>query len=167
MKISIIAAIGTHSELGKDNELMWNLPSDMLHFRETTRGHVVIMGRKTFESIGKALPGRQNIIITRDKSYEAEGVTLAHSLTEALENVDTQMYPGEVFIIGGAQIYAEALALADTLYITHIDKEFPLADTFFPEIDSAVFEEISREHHKHDDRHAYAYDFVQYKKKRA
>lgn len=165
MKISIIAAVGTHNELGKDNELIWNLPSDMLHFRETTRGHVVIMGRKTFESIGKPLPGRQNIIITRDTTYRTEGADIAHSLTEALEKVDKENYPEEVFIIGGAQIYTEALALADMLYITHIDKEFPQADTFFPTFDAEIFIETSREHHDQDERHAYPYDFVQYKKR--
>ncbi len=165
MKISIIVAVGAHNELGKDNELMWHLPSDMLHFRETTRGHVVIMGRKTFESIGKPLPGRQNIIITRDTTYRIEGADIAHSLTEALEKADMENYPEEVFIIGGAQIYTEALAIADTLYITHINKEFPQADTFFPDWSKAEFTEVSREHHDQDERHAYPYDFVQYEKR--
>lgn len=164
ISISIIAALGNKNELGKDNTLLWNLPLDMKHFRDTTRGHAVIMGRKTFESIGKPLPSRQNIVITRDATYSMDGITVAHSFDEALEKIDTAKYPGEVFIIGGAQIYRDALSKADTLYITHIHKEFPLADTFFPTIDPNMFTESSRETHYKDAQHGYDYDFVTYKK---
>ncbi len=130
MTISLIAAIGKNNELGKDNQLLWNIPEDMKHFRETTRGHTVIMGRKTFESIGKALPNRRNIVITRDANYRKDGVDVTNSLEEAIllcENSE------EVFIIGGGEIYKQALPFASKLYITHVHKEYD-ADTFFPEI---------------------------------
>ncbi len=169
ISIALIAALGNKNELGKDNALLWNMPSDMQHFRDITRGHVVIMGRKTFESIlgtlGKPLPGRQNIVITRDTAYAPIGADVAHSFSEALESIDTEKYPGEVFVIGGAQIYTDTLPYADTLYITHIDGDFPTADTFFPTIDSHLFTEISREKHIRDDQHIYDYDFVVYKKR--
>lgn len=163
MKISIIAAIGKHNELGKNNTLLWDLPNDMAHFREKTRGHIIIMGRKTFESIGKPLPGRQNIVITTDPHYSEAGVTVAHSYEEALTRCDFANYPDEVFVIGGAQIYTQALPTADTLYITHVDGEFN-ADTFFPEIDTTVWKEASRESHSPDQYHQYGYSFGEYKK---
>jgi dihydrofolate reductase len=162
--IAIIAALGNKNELGKDNTLLWDMPLDMKHFRDTTRNHAIIMGRKTFESIGKPLPGRQNIVITRDTNYTAKNTTIAYSLIDALEKVDTEKYPNEVFVIGGAQIYAEALTYAKTLYITHIHADFPTADTFFPNIDTNIFTEFSREVHTKDEQHGYDYDFVIYKK---
>ncbi len=165
MKISIIAGIGAQNELGQNNTLLWNIPNDMKHFRDTTRGHAVIMGRKTFESIGRLLPNRQNIVITRDTDYTAPGAVIVHSLNEALEKADMENYPEEVFVIGGAQIYTEALPLADRLYITHIHQDFPAADTFFPHWDNTLLKEVSREHHKKDEEHNYDYDFVQYKKR--
>lgn len=169
MNIAILAGIGANNELGKDNELLWHLPLDMKHFRDITRDHAVIMGRKTFESIistlGKPLPNRQNIVITRDISYTAQGITIAHSFEEALEKVDKEKYPGEVFNIGGAQIYAEGLPYTDTLYITHVHGDFPLADTFFPTIDPTLFTEVTREVHAKDETHAYDFDFVTYKKR--
>lgn len=163
MKISIIAAIGKHNELGKNNALLWNLPNDMTYFREKTRGHIIIMGRKTFESIGKPLPGRQNIVITTDPHYHQTSVTVAHSYEEALTLCDFENYPDEVFVIGGAQIYTQALPTAQTLYITHVDGTFE-ADTFFPKIDTAVWTEVSRENHAPDQYHQYGYSFDEYKK---
>lgn len=130
MLISIIAAIGKNNELGKDNQLLWNIPEDMKHFRDTTRGHVVIMGRKTFESIGKALPNRRNIVITRDANYSKDGVDVTNSLEEAIRLCENSE---EVFIIGGGEIYKQALPFASKLYITHVHKEYD-ADKFFPEI---------------------------------
>ncbi len=130
--ISIIAAIGKNRELGKDNKLLWSLPEDMKRFREKTRNHPVIMGRKTFESIGRPLPNRLNIVVTRDRSYTIPGAEIFYSLEDALDfakNKDKQ----EIFIIGGGQIYAEALSYADKLYLTIVDSDFPEADTFFPE----------------------------------
>ncbi len=165
MNIAILAGIGMNNELGKENALLWHLPLDMKHFRDLTRDHAVIMGRKTFDSIGKPLPSRQNIVITRDTAYTAEGVTLAHSFDEALEKVDRDKYPGTVFNIGGAQIYTEGMNYADTLYVTHVHKEFSDADTFFPKIDQTIWEKIAEEKHIKDEQHVYDYDFVIYKKR--
>jgi len=163
--ISLIAAIGKNNELGKGNDLVWKLPADLKYFRETTAGHPVIMGRKTFESIGKALPNRQNIIITRDKKYKAEGAHVAHSLDEALKISRTPLDKNEeIFIIGGGNIYKQAMDVADRLYITHVDAEDKNADTFFPEIIPIVWNEISHEEHKKDEKNPYNYTFSVYEK---
>jgi len=175
--ISLIAAIGKNNELGKDNALLWHMPADMKHFKETTSGRTVIMGRKTFESIGKPLPNRKNIVITRDKNYLSHGPTpvraggaqagvdIAHSLEEALSLSRTVLDSNtEVFIIGGAEIYKQALPLADKLYITHIDAIDKDADTFFPEIIPIVWNEVSREEHKKDSENLYDYTFSVYEK---
>lgn len=130
-KISIIAAIGKNRELGKNNKLLWSIPEDMLHFKNTTMGHPVLMGRKTFESIGKPLPGRTNIVITKNKDFKAEGVLVAHSLEGAI-SLGESRDPNEIFIIGGGEIYHRALKLADKLYLTVVDGNFD-ADTFFPD----------------------------------
>lgn len=131
--ISLIAAIGKNRELGKENSLLWNIPEDMKHFRDTTRGHAVVMGRKTFESIGRPLPNRTNIIVSRDKNYKVpEDCLRAESIEEAIK-IASEHESTEVFIIGGAQIYALALPYADKLYLTIVDKEFPDADAFFPD----------------------------------
>jgi dihydrofolate reductase len=129
--ISIIAAIGANRELGKDNKLLWKNPEDMKRFRELTAGHPVIMGRTTFQSIGKPLANRTNIIITRDENFQASGCLVAHSLLEAI-NRAKEIYKNEIFIIGGGQIYAQAIDIADKLYLTVIEGTFD-ADTFFPD----------------------------------
>jgi dihydrofolate reductase len=173
MILSLIAAIGKNNELGKNNQLLWNLPADMRHFRETTSGHTVIMGRKTFESIGRPLPNRINIIITRDASYTAEGVMVAHSLEEALRFASLEHGKGfeenqddvEVFVIGGAEIYNQAITKANTLYITKVDKEFD-ADAFFPVIDD-TWQQASIEPHDPDEKNEYPYAFITYTKKSA
>ncbi len=161
MTLSIIAAIGTNNELGKDNQLLWNLPEDMKHFRETTRGHTVIMGRKTFESIGRPLPNRRNIVITRDTTYTHPGIEVVHSLKEAYDLIGAT--DEEVFIIGGAQLYSEAILRADKLYITHVDGSFE-ADTFFPEISCEDWERVTTESHMRDNEHAHDYTFTIYQK---
>ena len=134
MSIKIIAAIGRNFELGANNSLMWDLPGDMKFFRETTRGATVIMGRLTFESIGRPLPKRRNIVITRSAEYAPEDVEVVSSLENALgaaANDET------VFIIGGARVYADAMQYADELILTEIDAEYPEADVFFPEFDKS------------------------------
>jgi dihydrofolate reductase len=162
MTLSLIAGIGSNNELGRDNKLLWNLPADMKHFRDTTSGHPVIMGRKTFESIGRSLPNRRNIIITGDPSYTRDGIEVVHSLDEAIALFkDTD---DEVFVIGGAEIYKLAISIADKLYITHIAKAFE-ADTFFPNIDSSQWEETSRETHEPDEKNNYAYALTTYGRK--
>ena len=160
--ISIISAIGKNNEIGKKNGLLWNLPADMKHFREVTSGHTVIMGQKTFESIGRPLPNRRNIVITLDKNYLRHGVDIFYSPKEldALSDKKT-----ENFIIGGGQIYKLFIDKADKLYITHVDAEFPDADTFFPEIDKNKWEKIKSEKHLKDDLNKYDLEFTEYIKK--
>lgn len=139
MIISIIAAIARNGVIGRDGTIPWRLPADLHHFRELTTGHAVIMGRKTYESIGRPLPGRVNIVITRQPVYRAEGVLIAHSLGMALDMAGGR----EVFIAGGGEIYAQALSIADRLYLTILDADFA-GDTLFPAIPPQAFREISR-----------------------
>jgi len=125
-KVSIIVAIGRNREIGAKNQLLWKIPEELRRFKEITTGHPIIMGRKTHESIGRVLPGRTNIIVTRDTRYEIreEGAIVVHSLEEALEKAQDADGSEEVFIIGGAQIFAEALPTADKLYVTLVDRTF-------------------------------------------
>ena len=163
--ISLIAAIGKNNEIGRKNELLWNLPADMKHFRETTSGHTVVMGQKTFESLGRPLPNRRNIVLTRDNSFNKEGVEIAHSLEEFDSLFRKTLKPEEeVFIIGGGQIYKLFMEKADKLYITHVDGEFLDADTYFPEIDKNKWRETSREEHKADEKNPLNYIFSVYEK---
>lgn len=145
MKISMIAAIAFGNRaLGKDNKLIYRIPEDLKRFKEITSGHVVIMGRKTFESIGHPLPNRTNIVISRDPSYTASSIIIVHSLKEALRQAGDNE---EVFIIGGGQIYQEAISLADKLYLTIVEGS-PDADTYFPDYSDfkkVVFEEEHEE----------------------
>ena len=141
--ISLIAALGKNRVIGNENKLIWNIPSDMKRFREITSGKSIIMGRKTFESIGKPLPKRKNIIVTRDENYKAEGCIIAHSLDDALREAGD----GEVMVIGGAQIYAEFLSKAHKLYLTLIDKDFE-GDAYFPDYNKNEWNEVSREEHE-------------------
>ncbi len=172
MIISIIAAIGRNNELGADNKLLWSLPADMKFFRDTTRGRTVIMGRKTFESIGRILPNRTNIIITRDNNYNFKGATVVHSLEEALQfaglaqgrEFEENQDEVEVFIIGGAQIYKQGLDKAHKLYITHVDEIFPLADTFFPVIDQTIWNKTKSVVLTHDALNEFDMEFVEYVK---
>ena len=154
MILSIIAAIGKNNELGKKNDLLWNLPRDMKHFRETTRGHTVIMGQKTFESlaqnengiqIGRLLPNRRNIILTQDKNFEKEGAEIVYSIDEALELLSKTTKPDEeVFVIGGGMIYKLFIDKADKLYITHVDENFPDAEVYFPTINETKWQKTKR-----------------------
>jgi dihydrofolate reductase len=163
--ISIIAAIGKNNELGKKNDLLWNLPADMKHFRDTTRGHTVIMGQKTFESIGHPLPNRKNIVITFEKNYLRHGVDVVHSPEEALSLVRSPLADEEVFVIGGGQIYKIFIDKADKLYITHVDASFPEAETFFPVIDKTKWEKTKSEFFPKDIENEYDLEFAEYTKK--
>jgi len=144
MKVSMIAAIASGNRaLGKNNELIYHIPEDLQRFKKLTSGHIIIMGRKTFESIGKPLPNRTNIVITHDKTYSTEGIIVVHSLDEALRLVQLKG-DDEAFIIGGGQIYQEAIGRADKLYLTIVEGN-PDADTFFPdysEFKKVVFEQF-------------------------
>ena len=145
--LSLIAALANNRAIGKDNELLWHLPEDMRHFRETTRGKPVIMGRKTWESLPESfrpLPGRHNIVVSRNPAYQAPGATLAGSLEDALHQAAAAGAADEVFVIGGAQLYRQALPRSHRLYLTEID-ESREADTFFPPVLAEEWEEISRQ----------------------
>ena len=162
--ISLIAAIGKNNELGKKNTLLFNIPLDMKHFRDTTRGHTVVMGRKTFESLPNGpLPNRRNIIITRDIEYRKEGIEIVHSLDEAMKLFENKIE--EVFIIGGAEIYKQAINLANKLYMTHVEGEDKEADAFFPIIDKNIWKEIKKESFSSDEKNPYDYSFVEYERK--
>ncbi len=165
MTISIIAAVAKNGVIGKDKDLVWDLPDDMQYFVDKTRGRHVIMGRNNYESIPhkyRPLPNRTNIIITRQKDYEAPGCTIVNSLKEALDLAKTNGEK-EAFIIGGGEIYKLGLSSAHRLYITEIDKEYE-GDTWFPKFDQSQWHEVSRIHHPADSRHEAAFDFVVYER---
>lgn len=154
--ISIIVAIAKNGVIGDKNTLLWHLREDMIHFRTITSGHPVVMGRKTYDSIGRPLPKRTNVVITRDTELQIEGCTMAHSLTEAVEMFDSSE---EVFIIGGAQIYNQAMPLADRLYLTIIDKEYE-GDSSFPKIDYNSWRQISCEKFERGEAFEYPFSFI-------
>lgn len=130
--LSIIAAMSENRVIGNENKLVWNIPEELKRFRELTSGHPIIMGRKTHESIGRVLPNRTNIIITRDKDYKVEGAIIVHSLEEAIELARAQPGSDEIFVIGGGQIYQQAIPLADRIYLTVVEGNYQ-GDTFFPD----------------------------------
>ena len=160
--ISIIVAIDKNRAIGKRNNLPWHLPADLTHFKNLTTGHSIIMGRKTFDSIGRALPKRVNIVITNNSSFSADNVFRVSNMQEAIELAERSDWPGEIFVIGGGEIYKEAIVMADRLYVTEIDTEVPDADIFFPEIDHNIWKENKREDHVKDSRNEYGYSFVIY-----
>jgi len=131
MKISLICALGSNGAIGRGNELLWRISEDLKRFKRITTGHSIIMGRKTYESIGRPLPNRTNIIITRDESYIADGCVVVHSIADALAVAVKDAATDEVFIIGGGEIYKSAMAMADRLYLTLVDDAPEDADTFF------------------------------------
>lgn len=132
MKISLIAAISTNKVIGRDNKIPWHISEDFKRFKALTMGHPIIMGRKTFESIGKPLPGRTSIVITRDESFSPEGVEVVYSIGEALKIAKKKEGSEEIFIIGGGQIYSQSMNLADKLYLTVVEQEIE-GDTYFPD----------------------------------
>lgn len=158
--ITMIAAAAENNALGKDNKLIWHLSDDLKHFKILTKGHHVIMGRKTFESMPKALPNRTNVIVTRQKDYTAEDAQVVHSLEAALALAQEDEQP---FIIGGGEIYRQGLNYADSIELTRVHADFE-ADTFFPEIDSKVWREVWRENRDVDEKHKYAFSFIRYEK---
>lgn len=164
MTISMIAAVAENRVIGKNNDLVWHLPDDMRYFMNTTRHHVVIMGRKNYESIPpkyRPLRDRTNIVVTRQQEYVAPGCIMAKSLEEALEYAKEKSEV-EVFIIGGGQIYEQSLPFTDKIYLTEIKHSFD-GDTFFPEFDKSNWIEISRVNHPIDEKHKFEFDFVVYK----
>lgn len=162
--ISAIVAIDRNGAIGKQGQLLCHMPADMRHFKETTMGHSIIMGRKTFESFPKgALPGRQNIVITRNRDYAPDGVTIVHSVDEALA---AATMPGEVFIIGGEQIYNATFPLVGTIHLTVIDHKFKDVDAYFPRIDMRSWAITEQEQHPADDRNPYPFTFMTLKRKK-
>jgi dihydrofolate reductase len=159
-RVSIVAALARNRAIGRNNTMPWRLPEDLKRFKRLTMGHAVIMGRKTFESIGSALPGRSNIVITRSRDWSPPGCIVAHSLDAALAAVDLSR---EAFVIGGAQIYALALPLTQRLHMTEIARDFE-GDTFFPEFDRSQWREISRERHAAAGAEGFDYAFVEYER---
>jgi dihydrofolate reductase len=155
-RIALVAAMGRDRVIGVGNRLPWRLPADMKHFRALTLGKTVLMGRKTFQSIGKPLAGRNNIVITQDRLFNAEGVRVAHSIDEALALTTGE---AEVMVIGGASFYAQLLPRAERLYLTEIHHSF-VGDAFFPAWDPAAWRETAREDHGPDHANPYAYSFV-------
>lgn len=153
MQISLIAAIGKNLALGKNNQLLWHLPNDFKHFKSVTLDKPVIMGRKTFQSIGKALPKRKNIILTTSKTFETDNCYIAHSIDEALALCEDAK---EVMIIGGGEIYRQFWHRADYLYLTIVDGDFT-ADTFFPDWQTDKWKVVRDELHSKDDNHIYSF----------
>lgn len=162
MIISQIVAVAENRAIGKDNDLIWRLPADLKYFKEITTGHHIIMGRKNYESIGRPLPNRTSIIITRNKDYKAEGCIIVHSLDEALK-IANQNGETEAFIIGGGEIYKNSMELTDKIYYTEVHETFE-ADTFYPELDTSIWKEVSREKHFKDEKNTYDYSFVKFVK---
>lgn len=151
--ISIIVAVGKNREIGCKNKLLFDIPEDMQRFKDVTKGRTVIMGDKTFKSIGKPLPGRKNIVVTLDKNYKAPGCETRYSLEEVLN--EAKKTDEEIFIIGGGQIYKLSLPYADKLYITEVDYEVPDADTYFP--DYSDFKKIVYERESQDKNYKYKF----------
>ena len=157
MKISLVVAASDNHAIGKDNQLLWHLPKDMRFFKNTTWALPILMGRKTFESIGKPLPNRRNIIITRNENYEVDGCEIVSSLEEAF-----LLTNNDCFIIGGGEIYKQSIEVADKIYLTLVDCEVN-GDTFFPDIDS-TWKKISRKDFESDEKNEYRYSFIEYEK---
>ncbi len=162
MNVTLIAAIGSSNELGKDNQLLWHLPSDLKRFKKTTTGHCLIMGRNTFDSIGKPLPNRTSIVITRDTGRSMEGVIFVNSLEQAFLEA-RHRNETECFVIGGAQIYEQALPYADRLDITHVYARFN-ADVYFPPIDDTVFAKVCSNPIEADEHSTLSYEFCTYER---
>jgi len=160
MIVSIIVAVAKKNVIGKDNQLIWHISDDLKRFKALTTGHHVIMGRKTYESIGKPLPNRVNIVITRNPKYRAEGCIVVSSLEDALKSCENDQ---EVFVIGGGELYRLALPLASKLYLTLVLKDFE-GDTFFPEIDFNQWHEVYRENRKPTETDGLEFTFVNYER---
>ena len=161
MSISIIVAIAKNNAIGFENKLLYWLPNDLKRFKALTTGHTIIMGRKTFESLPKgALPNRRNIVLSR-QDIDFPGAERFNSLEAALSQCRDEE---EIYIIGGASVYQEAMPLADKLCVTHIDDTPEQADAFFPKIDSSIWEETNKEFHPTDEKHQYPYCFVDYQR---
>jgi dihydrofolate reductase len=156
MKLSLIAAMDIHRVIGNKNQLPWHLPADLKHFKAITMGKPIVMGRKTFESIGKALPGRENIVISHNPAFNAPGCLVQTSLEQALDHLKQE---NEIMIIGGAILFQKALPIAHRMYLTLIQHQFE-GDAFFPAWDTQEWQEVSREDHAPDEQNPYPFSFI-------
>jgi dihydrofolate reductase len=156
MKISIIVAMASNGVIGRDNQLPWHLPADLKHFKQTTMGKPILMGRKTWESIGRPLPGRTNIVITRDSTYLAAGCEVVNSIEAAITAAGEQ---DEVMVIGGAELYRQVLPDTDTIYLTRIHEAFE-GDTCFPEMHNTEWHQVERIDHEADEKNSHDYSFI-------
>jgi dihydrofolate reductase len=164
LKISLICAVARNRVIGRDNQLLWRLKSDLRHFRDLTTGKPVIMGRKTHESIGRPLPNRDNIVVTRDRSFAADGIFIVHALDEAFRLADEcakKRGVDEIMVAGGGDIYGQAIGKANALYLTEVDLE-PEGDAWFPAIDRHLWQETSRKSHPKGPDDEAAFSFVDY-----
>ena len=163
MKLFLIAAAANNNVIGNDNQLIWHMPADLKHFKDLTMGHTLIMGRKTFESLGVPLKGRTIIVLSRQKDYDAKGCQVVHDLSDALKLVRGEK---EVFIAGGSQVYDQSINLHQTrrIFLTRIFASFD-GDAYFPDIDPGQWELIERTDHQSDEKNPYAYSFQTYKKR--
>ena len=163
MNLSAIVAVDENGAIGKNGDLLCYLPADLKHFKSITMGYTIIMGRRTWESLPKgALPGRKNVVITRNIDFIAPGAEVYHSLEEALQATSQDE---KRFILGGGMLYNEAFAITDTLYLTRIHASFPDADTFFPSFEPSQWQEMSSEYHEADERNAYPYSFIELRRR--
>ena len=153
--ISIVVAIAENNAIGKNNQLLWHLSADLKHFKEITSGHTIIMGRKTYDSIGKPLPNRRNIVISRNPNLNLQGVEIVGSLNEAIALCTNEK---EVFIIGGAEIYKQSLPIINKIYLTTVHQTFE-ADAFFPALNTTEWKETDREQHQADEKNKLDYTF--------
>ncbi|PRY12699.1 dihydrofolate reductase [Pontibacter ummariensis] len=160
--VSIVVAAAENNAIGKNNDLIWYLPADLKHFKRLTMGHPILMGRKTYESIGKPLPGRTSIIITSQEDYKATGCIVVHSVEEAIQK--GKALDEDICIIGGANIYKQSLHLADTVYLTRVHGIFE-GDVFFPDLKDQDWKVVEQEHHEPDDKNKYSYTFLTLKRK--
>jgi dihydrofolate reductase len=163
MKLSLIAACTPEYVIGKDGKMPWHLPPDLKHFQQLTMGHPVIMGRKTYESIGRPLKGRKNIVLSRNSELTVEGVSVVASLPEAFALAQDTSPSGQVFIIGGANVYQQALPVADTLHLTVIFQKYE-GDTFFPKFDLSEWELVSETYHEAEGKNP-AFSFYKYERR--
>jgi dihydrofolate reductase len=160
-RLSLIVAMAKNRVIGTGGRIPWHLPNELQFFKRITMGHHIIMGRKTYESIGRLLPGRTTVIVTRQPAYEVPGALVAHSLGEAIDQCTRDE---ELFVIGGAELFREALPHADRIYLTTVEAE-PAGDTFMPEFDLSEWRETSHENFGADEKHPYAYRFAIYERR--
>lgn len=156
MRISAVVAMSENRAIGKDNQLLWHLPADLKHFKQITMAKPILMGRKTYQSIGRPLPGRTNVVITHDENFKAEGCVVVHSIQAALDAVHDQ---DEICVIGGAKLYQQMLPLVDRIYLTLVHQHFS-GDAFFPELNPAEWKEVERVECAADDKNAHSFSML-------